>query len=76
MSRMATNEYIGAKRRAYALADRAKRMRILDEVRLDCPSLHDELVKLCDYWSDFRNFFCPCKMLVAKEKRPDGRNSL
>ena len=47
MSRMATNEYIGAKRRAYALADRAKRMRILDEVRLDCPSLHDELVKLC-----------------------------
>ena len=30
MSRMATNEYIGAKRRAYALADRAKRMRILD----------------------------------------------
>ena len=32
MSRMATNEYIGAKRRAYALADRAKRMRILDEV--------------------------------------------
>ena len=31
MSRMATKEYIGAKRRAYALADRAKRMRILDE---------------------------------------------
>ena len=24
-------------------------------------------------WSDFRNFFCPCKMLVAKEKRPDGK---
>ena len=32
MSRMATNEYIGAKRRAYAQADRAKRTRILDEV--------------------------------------------
>ena len=30
MSRMATKEYIGAKRRAYALADRAKRTRILD----------------------------------------------
>ncbi len=29
MSLMATNEYIGAKRRAYALDDRAKRMRIL-----------------------------------------------
>ena len=32
MPRMATNEYIGAKRRAYAQADRAKRSRILDEV--------------------------------------------
>ena len=32
MSRMATSEYIGMKRRAYAKADRAKRMRILDEV--------------------------------------------
>lgn len=32
MSRTTTNEYIGAKRRAYAEADRAKRTRILDEV--------------------------------------------
>ena len=32
MSRKATNEYIGTKRRAYAQADRAKRTRILDEV--------------------------------------------
>ena len=32
MSRMATNEYIGEKRMAYALANRAKRTRILDEV--------------------------------------------
>ena len=32
MSRMATNEYIGAKRRAYAEAGPAKRRRILDEV--------------------------------------------
>ena len=32
MSRKATNEYIGTKRRAYAQADRAKRMHILDEV--------------------------------------------
>ena len=31
MSRMATNEYIGAKRRVYVLVDRAKRMRILDD---------------------------------------------
>ena len=32
MSRMATSEYIGSKRRAYAQADRAKRKRILDVV--------------------------------------------
>lgn len=32
MSRMATNEYIGAKRRMYTTADRKKRIRILDEV--------------------------------------------
>ena len=38
-----------------------------------CSSDLDELVKLCDDWSDFRNFFCPCKMLVSKEKRPDGK---
>lgn len=32
MSRKATNEYIGTKRRTYAQSDRANRMRILDEV--------------------------------------------
>lgn len=32
MSRMATSEYIGAKRRAYAQADRVKRTRILVEL--------------------------------------------
>ena len=32
MSRMATNEYIGTKRRAYAQANRAKRCSILDDV--------------------------------------------
>ena len=32
MSRMATSEYIGMKRRAYAQADRANRKRILNEV--------------------------------------------
>ena len=53
--------------------NRSSGRQLFGEVRLDCPSLHDELVKLCDDWSDFRNFFCPCKMLVAKEKRPDGK---
>ena len=33
MSRMATNEYIGTRRRAYAQADRAKRRRILDKAK-------------------------------------------
>jgi hypothetical protein len=46
---------------------------LFGEIRLDCPSLQDELVKLCDDWSDFRNFFCPCKMLISKIKRPDGK---
>lgn len=32
MSRLATSEYIGEKRMAYAQADRAKRKRILDDV--------------------------------------------
>ena len=36
-------------------------------------ALQDELVKPCDDWSDFRNLFCPCKMLVPKEKHPDGK---
>lgn len=53
--------------------NRSSGRQLFGEVRLDCPSLHDELAKLCDDWSDFRNFFCPCKMLVAKEKRPDGK---
>ena len=46
---------------------------LFGEIHLDCPALRRELEKLCDDWSDFRNFFCPCKMLVAKEKRPDGK---
>ena len=41
MSRMATSEYIGAKRRAYAQADRAKRTRILDDVPEFASSLTD-----------------------------------
>ena len=53
--------------------NRSSGRQLFGEMRLDCPSLHDELVKLCDDWSDFRNFFCPCKMLTGKEKRPDGK---
>ena len=53
--------------------NRSSGRQLFGEIRLDCPSLHDELVKLCDDWSDYRNFFCPCKMLVGKEKRTDGK---
>ena len=40
MSRKATNEYIGIKRRAYAQAGRAKRMRILTDVLSALDALH------------------------------------
>ncbi len=53
--------------------NRSSGRQLFGEIRLDSPSLHNELVKLCDDWSDFRNFFCPCKMLVSKEKRQDGK---
>lgn len=53
--------------------NRSAGRQLFGEVRLDCPALQDELARLCDDWSDFRNFFCPCKMLVGKRKRGDGK---
>ena len=53
--------------------NRSSGRQLFGEIRLDCPILQDELTKLCDDWSDFRNFFCPCKMLVEKTKRNDGK---
>lgn len=41
-------------------------------MHLDRPILQEELEKLCDDWSGFCNFFCPCKILLIKEKRADG----
>lgn len=46
---------------------------LFGEIRLDCPDLEKDLFELCEMWSDFRNFFCPCKMLVSKTKRADGK---
>ena len=46
---------------------------LFGEIRLDRPDLEKDLVELCEMWSDFRNFFCPCKMLTSKEKRSDGK---
>jgi hypothetical protein len=53
--------------------NRSSGRQLFGEMRLDRPDLREELEKLCDDWSDFRNFFCPCKMLLAKEKRADGK---
>ena len=53
--------------------NRSSGRQLFGEIRLDCPILQYELTKLCDDWSDFRNFFCPCKMLVEKTKRDDGK---
>ena len=31
------------------------------------------LLSICEYYSDYRNFCVPCKMLVEKIKRKDGK---
>lgn len=46
---------------------------LFGEIRLDCRELEKHLVEICEWWSDFKNFFCPCKMLTSKEKRKDGK---
>ena len=46
---------------------------LFGERRIDCRELEGDLIRLCDIWSDYRNFFCPCKMLVSKVKKEDGK---
>lgn len=46
---------------------------LLGEGRLDRRDLEAEPARLCEEYSDFRNFCVPCKMLVAKVKRTDGK---
>lgn len=46
---------------------------LFGEMRLDCRDLEDDLIRLERDWSDYCNFFRPTKMIVAKEKRPDGK---
>ena len=41
---------------------------LLGESRLDRRELEPELRRLCEDYSDYRNFCVPCKMLVAKIK--------
>lgn len=46
---------------------------LLGESRLDKRELEQELRRLCEDYSDFRNFCVPCKMLVSKVKRKDAK---
>lgn len=46
---------------------------LLGEGRLDKRALEQELRRLCEGYSDYRNFCVPCKMLVAKVKRKEGK---
>ncbi|MBQ5531534.1 MAG: transposase family protein [Kiritimatiellae bacterium] len=46
---------------------------LLGESRLDRRELEPELRRLCEDYSGYRNFCVPCKMLVAKTKRKDGK---
>ena len=46
---------------------------LFGERRIDRYDLLDDLIRLCEEWSDFCNFFRPCKMLVDKVKRDDGK---
>lgn len=66
MSRKATNEYIGTKRRAYAQADRAKRMRILDEV---CETTGYER-KYANRLRPFRMTRAPSSAAMTAQARP------
>lgn len=53
--------------------NRSAGRQLFGEIRLDCPTLEKDLIEICELWSDFKNFFCPCKMLIDKVKRDDGK---
>lgn len=53
--------------------NRSSGRQLFGEIRLDCPDLEKDLIDICELWSDFKNFFCPCKMLIGKVKRDDGK---
>ena len=46
---------------------------LFGERRIDCPDLEADLIRLCEEWSDFCNFFRPKKMLISKVKRDDDK---
>ena len=46
---------------------------LFGERRIDRPDLEADLIRLCEEWSDFCNFFRPKKMLIDKVKREDGK---
>lgn len=46
---------------------------LFGEGRLDDMDLKDDLIRLCEEWSDYCNFFRPVKMLISREKRQGGK---
>ena len=46
---------------------------LFGEGRIDDFGLEADLVRLCEEYSDYRNFCVPCKMLVSKIKKPGGK---
>src|SRR5574344_837359 len=46
---------------------------LFGEGRIDDMDLKDDLVRLCQEYSDYRNFCVPCTMLVSKRKKSRGK---
>ena len=47
--------------------------KVFGEMRIDVPEAGPILERLCDAVSMYYNFFRPCKMLISKEKRENGK---
>lgn len=46
---------------------------LFGEGRLEDMDLREDIIRLCQEYSDYRNFCVPCKMLVSKIKKPSGK---
>lgn len=47
--------------------------KVFGEMRIDVPEAGPVLERLCDAVSLYNDFFRPCKMLISKEKRENGK---
>ncbi len=46
---------------------------LFGEIRIDCFELKGDLERLCEAWSLYTNLFRPCKRLISREKKVDGK---